>query len=303
MSILSLPPTLPDITEQIYSPYDIFASLAGGFSNVYPGILKSSGQKVAIKFIRVPHVSPEKIKQRFSREANSWHRLLDRPNRYILELVGVVHWGDEKKPPGLVAPFHENNDALGFIKSNNLNEHQKGNILLCIAKGLKHIHDHNVIHGDMKLRNVLFDSHGVPKISDFGLSRILDCEGFATLATSVSYPYTAPEILEKMRADKKKEPEDENKKPEMLTSKKADVYAFAILSAEIFMEKYHRINSNHTHLLAVERGLRPVDTDVKSQKYFPLMRICWDGHPDRRLTSSKMVESLESISRGVSRML
>ncbi|GET91411.1 protein kinase, putative [Leishmania tarentolae] len=40
-----------------------------------------------------------------------------------------------------------------------------------IARGLKHLHDHNVIHGDVKPENVLTRSDGSVAISDFGCSR------------------------------------------------------------------------------------------------------------------------------------
>ncbi|KAG5494617.1 hypothetical protein JIQ42_02231 [Leishmania sp. Namibia] len=40
-----------------------------------------------------------------------------------------------------------------------------------MARGLKHLHDHNVIHGDVKPENVLTRSDGSVAISDFGCSR------------------------------------------------------------------------------------------------------------------------------------
>nr|CAJ2478877.1 unnamed protein product [Leishmania braziliensis] len=42
---------------------------------------------------------------------------------------------------------------------------------LGIARGLKHLHDYNVIHGDVKPENVLTRSDGSVAISDFGCSR------------------------------------------------------------------------------------------------------------------------------------
>ena len=45
--------------------------------------------------------------------------------------------------------------------------------ILGIAEGLKYLHDEGVIHSDIKAGNVLISSIGVPRICDFGISRML----------------------------------------------------------------------------------------------------------------------------------
>jgi serine/threonine protein kinase len=42
-----------------------------------------------------------------------------------------------------------------------------------IVSGLNALHEMNVIHRDLKAANILVDSKGVCKISDFGVARIL----------------------------------------------------------------------------------------------------------------------------------
>ena len=48
---------------------------------------------------------------------------------------------------------------------------QRSNIALGTARGLLHLHSHNIIHGDIKSGNILLDKHFEPKIGDFGLAR------------------------------------------------------------------------------------------------------------------------------------
>lgn len=42
-----------------------------------------------------------------------------------------------------------------------------------LIKGIFHIHEHNIIHRDIKLENLLIDNLGKLKIADFGVSVLL----------------------------------------------------------------------------------------------------------------------------------
>ncbi|DBA71006.1 TPA: hypothetical protein ACH3X2_011438 [Trebouxia sp. C0005] len=90
-----------------------------------------------------------------------------------------------------------------------------------IAKGMDYIHSFGIIHGDLKLGNVLLKTHRVDrrgyvaKVSDFGLSRPLqESEEDVPAGNHVgTIMYTAPEIFRDCRL-----------------TKPGDVYAFGIMS-------------------------------------------------------------------------
>ncbi|EFC79731.1 serine/threonine-protein kinase [Parafrankia sp. EUN1f] len=69
-----------------------------------------------------------------------------------------------------------------------------------VADGLAHAHAHGVLHRDIKPDNILFTEAGQPKITDFGIGRILDGAP-GTVSQAAGTPrYMAPEQITGGRA-------------------------------------------------------------------------------------------------------
>jgi len=54
---------------------------------------------------------------------------------------------------------------------------QRYNVIGGVARGILYLHEHSrlkVIHRDLKPSNILLDENMIPKISDFGLARIVE---------------------------------------------------------------------------------------------------------------------------------
>jgi serine/threonine protein kinase len=64
-----------------------------------------------------------------------------------------------------------------------------------IASALKHIHQHKVIHGDIKSSNILLIFQGDAKIIDFGFSKILESTLKNTSPITDTVYYMSPEVL------------------------------------------------------------------------------------------------------------
>lgn len=67
--------------------------------------------------------------------------------------------------------------------------------MMQIARAVHYLHEHEILHRDLKPQNILVTSDGVPKVADFGLAKLLsDGDEEQKLVISLELPgYTAPE--------------------------------------------------------------------------------------------------------------
>ena len=73
-----------------------------------------------------------------------------------------------ERHPFVVMPFMRHGDVPTYLDNNANTDKQK--LAAEIACGLDYLHARGVIHGDLKLVNVLIDNDGTARLSDFGLA-------------------------------------------------------------------------------------------------------------------------------------
>uniref|UniRef100_A0A3Q3WG57 Protein kinase domain-containing protein n=1 Tax=Mola mola TaxID=94237 RepID=A0A3Q3WG57_MOLML len=116
----------------------------------------------------------------------------DHPN--IIRLEGVV---TRCKPLMIITEYMENGSLDAFLRKHDgqFTVIQLVGMLRGIASGMKYLSDMSYVHRDLAARNILVNSNLVCKVSDFGLSRVLEGDPEAAYTTRVIQTWTAPEAI------------------------------------------------------------------------------------------------------------
>ena len=171
---------------------------SGGMSSVYRAHDRLLERLVAIKVLHEQYSKDPEYVERFRREAQAIARL-SHPN-----IVTVIDRGE-----------HEGRQYIVFehVAGENLKEAVQrlgplpvGRALALAhqaARGLAFAHQHGVVHRDVKPHNVLIDTEGTAKVTDFGIARSVGREDGITETGTVlgTSDYLAPEQAAGQRVD------------------------------------------------------------------------------------------------------
>ncbi|GMI78489.1 hypothetical protein like AT5G24080 [Hibiscus trionum] len=140
----------------------------GGGGTVYKGML-SDGRVIAVKRLNDSNHGEAE----FLAEVNTIGKL---NHMNLIEMWGFCA---DKKHRLLVYEYMEHGSLADMLSStsNELDWQKKYDIALGTARGLAYLHDEClewVLHCDVKPQNILLDTAYNPKVSDFGLSKLLD---------------------------------------------------------------------------------------------------------------------------------
>ncbi|XP_036960736.1 ephrin type-A receptor 2 isoform X1 [Acanthopagrus latus] len=259
---------------------------AGEFGEVYRGILKVPGRKevaVAIKTLKPGYT--EKQRQDFLSEASIMGQF---SHQNIIRLEGVVtKCKDFFKHAMIVTEYMENGALDRYLRDHDgeFASFQLVGMLRGIAAGMKYLSDMSYVHRDLAARNILVNNTLECKVSDFGLSRVLEDDPEGTYTTSggkIPIRWTAPEAIAYRK----------------FTSA-SDVWSFGIVMWEVmaFGERPYWDMSNHEVMKAINEAFRlPAPMDCPSAVY-QLMLQCWLQDRSKRPRFGDIVSLLDKLLR------
>ncbi|XP_048845636.1 ephrin type-A receptor 4b isoform X1 [Brienomyrus brachyistius] len=255
---------------------------AGEFGEVCSGRLKLPGKReicVAIKSLKAGYT--DKQRRDFLSEASIMGQF-DHPN--IIHLEGVV---TKCKPVMIITEYMENGSLDSFLKKHDgqFTVIQLVGMLRGIASGMKYLSDMSYVHRDLAARNILVNSNLVCKVSDFGLSRVLEDDpeaAYTTRGGKIPIRWTAPEAIAYRK----------------FTSA-SDVWSYGIVMWEVisYGERPYWEMSNQDVIKAIDEGYRlpaPMDCPLVLHQ---LMLDCWEKGRSDRPNFGQIVNALDKLIR------
>uniref|UniRef100_A0A803VN99 Ephrin type-A receptor 6 n=1 Tax=Ficedula albicollis TaxID=59894 RepID=A0A803VN99_FICAL len=299
---------------------------AGEFGEVCSGRLKTPGKReipVAIKTLKGGYM--DRQRRDFLREASIMGQF-DHPN--IIRLEGVVTKrsfptigvkslsrflragflnsilashpvaGGGSLPPSIssgrpvmiVVEYMENGSLDSFLRKHDghFTVIQLVGMLRGIASGMKYLSDMGYVHRDLAARNILVNSNLMCKVSDFGLSRVLEDDPEAAYTTSggkIPIRWTAPEAIAYRKF-----------------SSASDAWSYGIVMWEVmsYGERPYWEMSNQDVILSIEEGYRlPAPMGCPASLH-QLMLHCWQKERNHRPKFSDIVNFLDKLIRNPS---
>jgi len=175
----TIPTSFPKELLEKYSDPQLIGM--GGVARVFKAINNQNGGEVALK---IPVQFNETSGKSFMKEIKAWedlshenivkiHEVNILPVPYVeMEYLGSSLADLQKPlPPG---------DAARIIRD--------------IARGLSYAHSQGIIHRDIKPQNILMTEDGIPRITDWGMSKVMGT-GMLPTITGFSLSYAAPEQI------------------------------------------------------------------------------------------------------------
>ncbi|KAF7237580.1 Ephrin type-A receptor 8 [Varanus komodoensis] len=255
---------------------------SGESGEVCYGRLKLPGKRevpVAVKALKSGYT--EKQRRDFLSEASIMGQF-DHPN--VIHLEGVV---TKSKLVMIVTEYMENGSLDSFLRKHDghFTVLQLVVMLRGISAGMRYLADLGYVHRDLAARNILVNGNLVCKVSDFGLSRILENNpdaAYTTTGGKIPVRWTAPEAITYRKF-----------------SSASDVWSYGIVMWEVlaYGERPYWNMTNRDVIQSVEEGYRlPAPMGCPTALH-QLMLDCWQKDRNERPRFPQIVSILDKLIR------
>jgi serine/threonine-protein kinase len=269
---------MPPGPEQI-GDYVIEGELgAGGMAKVYRARHPVLGTRHAIKVLDPAYRENPAARQRFLDEARIQARHLDHDN--IVKVTNIIATDEHA---ALVMELIEGGSLesrLGALKD------QPGEIrriMLAVLDAVGHAHAEGIIHRDLKPANVLLDTDGEPKVTDFGIAKVMagsdTKKSTAADARMGTLSYMSPEQIRRAKD----------------VTARSDIFSLGAMLYEMATGRLAFAGeSDYDVMDAIIKGNYPPPTDI-DPVFIDVITVALDPDPAKRYAScAEMAEALRA---------
>ncbi|MCB0858821.1 MAG: serine/threonine protein kinase [Solirubrobacterales bacterium] len=251
---------------------------SGGMSTVYLARDEVLDRPVAVKLMhREMTEQPDQL-ERFNQEARAVAKLSN-PN-----VVAVIDAGEDQGRPYIVLEYVQGETLKQRIaRVGALDATEALAYGLEVAQGLGVAHERNMVHRDVKPQNVLIDSTGRAKLTDFGIARELNDEGVTATGRVIgTTDYVAPE--QAMGKD---------------VDPRSDIYSLGIvlyemLTGDVPFEADNQIGVAMKHVNEELPDVQVIRPDISAASARVVDRSTAKNPDDRYQTIDEMAEDLQA---------
>ncbi|GKD72925.1 leucine-rich repeat receptor protein kinase MSP1-like protein [Tanacetum coccineum] len=265
----------------------------GGFGTVYKALLPE-GKTVAVKRLHRGRMHGER---EFLAEMETIGKV---KHENLVPLMGYCVFSDERF---LIYDYMANGSLDVWLRNRadaveTLDWPTRFKICLGSARGLAFLHHGfvpHIIHRDIKSNNILLDSKFEPRVSDFGLARIISaCESHVSTMLAGTFGYIPPEYGQKMVA-----------------TTKGDVYSFGVVMLELVTgrEPTGQADAEGENLVGWVRGMaaKRRESEVLDPCFYgswmkdqmlgvlEIAQACTNDQPRKRPTMLDVVKFLKEL--------
>ena len=217
------------------------------------------------------------------------------PNDNIIRLYQILN--DNKKDKTYLimelaqkGPLVTLNEKTGIfcINSNYRNDIYDEKLMkkwiLDIAKGLKFLHENNIVHRDIKSDNILIDKNGNIKIADFGCSiKLKNNQPDLFSKTEGNMYFFPPEFVD-------------GKSKKQFGYKPVDIWAFGVSMYTCIFKSLPFLPENRENIVELFKEIREAKIDYNkngikiSKEMEKLLGFILEKDPNKRFTAKDIVE-------------
>ncbi|HKU57358.1 MAG TPA: Stk1 family PASTA domain-containing Ser/Thr kinase [Gaiellaceae bacterium] len=254
---------------------------AGGMADVYLAEDQELGRRVAIKILNGRHANDDQFIERFRREAKN-AAALNHPN-----IVSIYDRGEAEDTYYI---------AMEFLDGRTLKELIVGrgaapiNVAIEYARqilsALRFAHRHGIVHRDIKPHNVLVDSEGRVKVTDFGIARAGTSQMTETGSIVGTAQYLSPEQARGGEVDPR-----------------SDLYSLGVVLYELLTGKTPfdgetPVEIAMKHLSTAPKPPSKLRPDVPPELDMVVLRALAKNPEDRYQSADEMEADLDRVARG-----